>query len=91
MAERRSRRRVGPPAGIEHAYEVLAAEVARQLDDADLDRKLAVATAALIAVAGAIYAARPPTLVGGVISSWYWWRWFRGFGASCTTIASGKA
>jgi hypothetical protein len=72
MAERRSRRRVvGPPAGIEHAYDVISAEVARQLGDAEnLDRKLAVATAALIAVAGAIYAARPPALVAGVIASW---------------------
>jgi hypothetical protein len=62
---------VGPPAGTDYAYEVLSAEVVRQLSEAEnVDRKLGVAAAALVAVAGAIYAARPPAIIAAVISGW---------------------
>ena len=63
--------RVGPPAGSELAFDVLSAQVLRQLSEADgLDQKLGVAIAALIAVAGAIYAAQPPRLVGALAAGW---------------------
>ncbi len=63
--------RIGPPPGTDHLYEAFTAQLAEQLANAEtLDRKLGVATAALIAITGAVYAARPPVVVGGVIAGW---------------------
>jgi hypothetical protein len=57
--------------GAELAYEVLSDQVVRQVAAVDgLDAKLGVAVAALIAVAGAIYAANPPPIVAGMVSGW---------------------
>ncbi len=64
-------RRVSAPPGSEFAFDVLSAQVLRQLSEADgLDQKLGVAIAALIAVAAAIYAAQPPRFVGALASAW---------------------
>ena len=58
------------PAGSEFAYAVLSDQVLRQLSEADsLDQKLGVAIAALIAVAGALYAAQPTRLVAALASA----------------------
>jgi hypothetical protein len=59
-----------PPPGTELVYQVFSERVTRQLSDADsLDTKLGVAIAALIALAGAVYAAPLPPILGGVVSA----------------------
>lgn len=59
------------PSGSELAYDVLSTQVLRQLSEADgIDQKLGVAIAALIAVAGAIYAAQPARIVAALASAW---------------------
>ena len=71
MPTRRYQGNIGPPAGTDHLYEVFRRQVDEQLARAEmLDRKLGVAIAVLIAISGAVYAARPPTLVGAVFASW---------------------
>ena len=60
-----------PPPGAEHAYDVLASRVIRQLSDADsLDTKLGAAVAILVALAGAVYAAQPPRIFAAIVSGW---------------------
>jgi hypothetical protein len=60
-----------PPLGAELAYEVLSDQVVRQVAAVEgLDGKLGVAVAALITVAGAIYAANPPRIVAALVSGW---------------------
>ena len=60
-----------PPLGAEHAYDVLASRVIRQLSDADsLDTKLGAAVAILVALAGAVYAAQPPRIFAAIVSGW---------------------
>lgn len=58
-----------PRPGAEHAYDVLATRVIRQLSDADsLETKLGAAVAILVALAGAVYAAQPPRIFAAIVT-----------------------